>query len=72
MQTQTQGEVRWSSRAAFILAAIGSAVGLGNLWRFPYVAGENGGGAYLLLVVLLPLPNQKGVLRFGLCSRGSA
>ena len=40
---------RWSSRAVFALAAVGSAVGLGNFWRFPYAAGENGGGAYVLL-----------------------
>ena len=39
----------WSSRAMFILAAAGSAVGLGNIWRFPYVAGENGGGAFVLV-----------------------
>lgn len=38
----------WSGRSAFILAAIGSAVGLGNIWRFPYVAYDNGGGAFLL------------------------
>ena len=57
----TAGEgVTWSSKAAFILAAIGSAVGLGNLWRFPYVAGESGGGAfvvfYIICVLLIGLP----------------
>ena len=52
----TAGEgVKWSSRAAFIMAAIGSAVGLGNLWRFPYVAGENGGGAFVLFYVICVL-----------------
>ncbi|MDX1589764.1 MAG: sodium-dependent transporter [Oleiphilaceae bacterium] len=39
----------WSSGLVFILAATGSAVGLGNLWRFPYLVGENGGGAFILL-----------------------
>ena len=45
----------FSSRKVFIFAAIGSAVGLGNIWRFPYVAYENGGGAFLIpyLVALL-------------------
>jgi len=50
----------WSSRFAFILAATGSAVGLGNIWKFPYIAGENGGGAfvfvYVLCVVLIGIP----------------
>lgn len=39
---------QWGSRAGFILAAIGSAVGLGNIWRYPYIAYENGGGAFLI------------------------
>ncbi len=42
----------WSSRFAFVLAAAGSAVGLGNIWKFPYMAGENGGGAFVLLYLL--------------------
>lgn len=42
----------WSSRMAFILAATGSAVGLGNIWKFPYVTGENGGGAFVLVYLL--------------------
>lgn len=50
----------WSSRTAFILAAVGAAVGLGNIWRFPTLAGENGGGAFVLVyigfVVLLGAP----------------
>lgn len=43
---------QWSSRLAFILAVSGSAVGLGNIWRFPYIAGENGGGAFVLVYLL--------------------
>lgn len=39
----------WTSRMAFILAAAGSAVGLGNIWKFPYITGENGGGAFVLV-----------------------
>lgn len=43
----------WQTRFGFYLIAIGSAFGLGNLWRFPYVVGENGGGAFVLIYVLL-------------------
>lgn len=50
----------WSSQTVFILAAIGSAVGLGNIWKFPYITGENGGGAFVLVylacIVLIGLP----------------
>jgi len=50
----------WTTQRAFIFAAIGSAVGLGNLWKFPYITGENGGGAfvlvYLLCIILIGLP----------------
>ncbi len=50
--TETPGHAHWSSRLAFVLAAVGSAVGLGNLWRFPTEAGANGGGAFVLIYIL--------------------
>ena len=50
----------WASRFGFILAAAGSAIGLGNIWKFPYITGQNGGGAfvlvYLVCIVLIGLP----------------
>ncbi len=45
----------WSSRTTFLLAITGASVGLGNLWRFPYIAGENGGGAFVLLYLVFIL-----------------
>ena len=66
---------QWSSRWAFILAATGSAVGLGNIWRFPYLAGENGGGAfvlvYLVCVVLVGIPIMMAEILLGRRGRQS-
>jgi len=45
----------WSSRCAFVFAAVGSAVGLGNIWRFPYIMGQNGGAIFLLVYLTLIL-----------------
>lgn len=47
----TSAHAHWSSRFGFLMAAIGSSVGLGNFWRFPYTAGENGGAAFVLIYV---------------------
>ncbi len=59
----------WSSNWTFILAAIGAAVGLGNIWKFPYVVGVNGGGAfvivYLVAVFLIAIPILIGELLIG-------
>lgn len=60
---------KFSNRFGFILAAAGSAVGLGNIWRFPYLAGENGGAVflviYLLCILLLCLPVMIGEIAIG-------
>lgn len=65
----------WSSRLMFILAASGSAVGLGNIWRFPYVAGENGGGAFVLVylgcIALIGLPIMMSEILLGRAGRQS-
>jgi len=66
----------WSSRLAFILAAVGSSVGLGNFWRFPYETGENGGSAfvliYLIAVVFVGMPILLSELFIGRRGGGSA
>ncbi len=49
------GTAQWSSRFAFIMAAVGSSVGLGNLWRFSAEAGSNGGGAFIIIYILCVL-----------------
>ncbi len=64
---------RWSTRRAFILAVTGAAVGLGNIWRFPYITGENGGAAFLVLyiafVLLLGLPVMMAEILIGRAGR---
>ncbi|PWI34989.1 sodium-dependent transporter [Vibrio albus] len=67
---------QWGSRAGFILAAVGSAVGLGNIWRFPYMAYENGGGAflipYLFAMITAGIPFMILEFSMGQKNRGSA
>ncbi|WP_320171644.1 sodium-dependent transporter [Maridesulfovibrio sp.] len=66
----------WGSRTGFILAAVGSAIGLGNIWRFPYMVYDNGGGAFLIpyFVAMLAAGIPFMILEFGLGQRfkGSA
>lgn len=59
----------WGQRGTFILAATGSAVGLGNIWKFPYISGENGGGAfvlvYLVCIALIGIPIMMAEVMLG-------
>jgi len=72
--TEFQHE-KWSSSNVFMLATIGAAVGLGNLWRFPFVAGQNGGAAFLIIyvgfVLLLGVPVMMAELAMGRRGGGS-
>ncbi len=67
---------QWGSRAGFVLAAVGSAIGLGNIWRFPYMAYENGGGAffipYLFAMITAGIPFMILEFSMGQKYRGSA
>lgn len=73
--TRTSIHGQWSSRWAFIMAATGSAVGLGNIWRFPYITGENGGGAFVLIylacVLLIGIPIMMSEVLIGRRGRQS-
>jgi NSS family neurotransmitter:Na+ symporter len=66
---------QWSNRLAFVLAATGSAVGLGNVWKFPYITGENGGGAfvlvYLLCIAIIGVPIMMAEVMLGRRGRQS-
>lgn len=65
----------WSSRAVFIMATVGSAVGLGNIWKFPYITGEYGGGAfvlvYLVCIGLIGVPIMMAEILLGRRGRAS-
>ena len=75
MSPKTSIHGAWSSRWAFILAATGSAVGLGNIWKFPYITGENGGGAfvivYLICIALIGIPIMMAEVLLGRRGRQS-
>ncbi len=74
--TSPQHGDEWGSRFGFILATIGSAAGIGNIWRFSYVAGESGGGAFLLVyvvaVILVGMPLILAELTIGRAARREA
>jgi NSS family neurotransmitter:Na+ symporter len=67
---------QWTSRLSFILASTGAAVGIGNIWRFSYVAGQNGGGAFLIVyiscVLIIGLPLLIAELALGRRGQGDA
>ncbi|MEN8191865.1 MAG: sodium-dependent transporter [Bacteroidota bacterium] len=69
MTQANKGREQWNSKLGFILAAAGSAIGLGNIWKFPYIAGENGGAAfifiYLICIALIGLPVLMGEVLIG-------
>ncbi|MBR9827157.1 MAG: sodium-dependent transporter [Oceanospirillales bacterium] len=75
MQSKQSIHGSWGSRWVFILAATGSAVGLGNIWKFPYITGENGGGAfvlvYLFCILLVGIPIMMGEILVGRRARQS-
>ena len=66
----------FQSRLGFLLVSAGCAIGIGNVWRFPYVVGQNGGGLfvllYLIFLVLMGLPVLTMELAVGRASRKSA
>ena len=75
MATDVSQHGMWSSRLVFVLAAAGSAVGLGNIWKFPYITGENGGGAfvvvYLVCIALIGVPIMMAEVMLGRAGRMS-
>lgn len=76
MESSSTKHEHWGSRYGFLLAAVGSAAGLGNIWRFSYVAGENGGATfliiYLLCVIFIGLPIVIAEIAVGRNAQGDA
>ena len=76
VQNNKKQTPQWSSKLAFTLAAIGSSVGLGNLWRFSAEAGENGGGAFILIylfcVLLIGIPTILGEFIIGRAGKATS
>jgi NSS family neurotransmitter:Na+ symporter len=83
MSTSTAGSTpevvpraQWATRRGFILATLGAAIGIGNIWRFPYVMGENGGAAFLIVylgvVLIVGVPMVLGELALGRAARREA
>lgn len=75
MSSNSKQSHSWTSRWTFVLAATGSAVGLGNIWKFPYITGENGGGAFVLVylacILLVGIPVMVGEVLLGRRGRQS-
>ncbi|WP_298440050.1 sodium-dependent transporter [uncultured Ferrimonas sp.] len=73
MSTDTVKHEQWSSRMSYMLAATGAAVGLGNIWKFPYIMGENGGGAFVLVyfacILLIGIPVMMSEVLIGKVGR---
>ena len=75
MASSGQPRIQWLGRWGFMLAATGSAVGLGNIWKFPYITGEYGGGAFVLVylacILAVGVPVMMTEIAFGRRGRGS-
>jgi NSS family neurotransmitter:Na+ symporter len=75
-EAANDSDARWSSSYGFLVAQLAAAIGLGSLWRFPYVAGANGGGAfvllYILFVAMLCVPIMLAEMAIGRVGGGSA
>lgn len=76
MNGSNRSRVLWASRFGFVLAAAGSAIGLGNIWKFPYIAGQHGGGAFVLVylacIALVGMPILMAELLIGRQGRRDA